>query len=121
MVNEELDDKIVNITPIYDYKKVAGGYFEIEFERSSVFKLSFVPFLDYRVRNDENLFEYLKKTATDLTVSHAIFDLYDMGFPVDEWVRDYIDMAKNSVSADLFNTLINFYTYVKNFNSGSKE
>jgi hypothetical protein len=120
---EDIAFQITEITPVYDYKNVAGGYFSIRFGINSEdsIKLSFVPFIDYKIHNDENLFNYLKKTAKDLTVSHAIFDLYDIGFPVDDWVRDYIEMAKTNTKAELFNTLIQFYNHIKNFNSGSSD
>lgn len=125
MVNDELDHKITEVIPKYDFEKVAGGYFEIHFgfDKVDPFKLSFVPFLDYRLRNDSKLFDYLNTKPKDQTVSHAIYDLYDLGFPIDEWVEDYIEMAKDSVSADLFNALMQFYIHLKNFgnDSGSLE
>ena len=114
----DLDHKITSIEPVYDFERVGGGYFKIHFGiGGDPFKLSFVPFLDNRVRQSEDLFNYLKKTSKDLTVSHAIYDLYDLGFPVDEWVHEYIEMVQGSVNGDLFNKLITFYNYIKNFNS----
>ena len=120
-MKESLEHKITRVEPVYDFDNVAGGYFELYFGISKdPFKLSFVPFLDYHVRTNKELFNYLLKTSKDKTVSHAIFDLYDIGFPLDEWVDEYIDMARNSVKADLFNKLITFYNYIKDFNpSGS--
>ena len=109
---------IKSITPVYDYSKVSGGYFLLTFGSDSTpFKLSFVPFLEQRVREDENLFAYLKKTVKDKTVSDAIFDLYDLGFPVDEWVIDHIEKAKESVTPDMFNALVQFYNFIKDFNN----
>jgi hypothetical protein len=117
-MSEDLEHKITRIEPVYDFDNVAGGYFKLYFGMSNdPFKLSFVPFLDYHIRKNEELFNYLKKTSKDLTVSHAIYDLYDIGFPLDEWVDEYIDMARSSIKADLFNKLITFYNYIKDFNS----
>lgn len=117
------DYKVIKVEPQYDFDNVAGGYFEVYFDvNDDPFKLSFVPFLDHHLRNNDNLFQYLKKTSKDLTVSHAIYDLYDIGFPIDEWVKDYVEIAKENVSADLFNILIKFYNMIKNFNpSGSAD
>lgn len=119
----ELEYKITRVEPVYDFDKVAGGYFKVYFgvNDSDPFKLSFVPFLDNRIRQSTDLFNYLKKTSKDLTVSHAIYDLYDLGFPIDEWVEEYVDNARNSLNAELFNSLIRFYNYIKNFNTGSIE
>lgn len=124
MLSKQYNDfDIIEITPVYEYENVAGGYFNIQFgmDPKDVIKLSFVPFIDYKIRNDGSLFKYLKKTSKDLTVSHAIYDLYDIGFPIDDWVRDYIEIAKTDTKADLFNTLIHFYNHIKNFNSGSSD
>ena len=118
------DVKITKIEPVYDFEKVAGGYFEVyfDYDTKDPFKLSFVPFLDHQIRHNTELFEYLKKTSKDLTVSHAICDLYDLGVPIDDWVKDYVEIAKNATSAGLFNALVQFYMHIKNFNtSGSAD
>ena len=113
------EDNITRINPVYDFDKVACGYFEIyvDYDTKDPFKLSFVPFLDHQIRNNSELFDYLKKTSKDLTVSHAIYDLYDIGVPIEDWVREYVEIAKNATSAGLFNALIQFYLHIKNFNS----
>lgn len=112
--------EITSIEPIYEYDRVGGGYFNVQFgQDTEPFKLSFAPFLDYRARNDKALFEYLKKNSDGKTISHAIFDLYDMGFPVDDWVREYIDMAKDSLDPRMFHALLQFYYFLKNFGASS--
>jgi hypothetical protein len=117
----EAEFEITDIIPFYDYKNVSGGYFKIfyNYDGAETFNLSFVPFLDSRVRQSTELFEYLKKTTKDLTVSHAIYDLYDLGFPVDDWVREYIEGAKESISGNIFNELVKFYNFIKDFNNPS--
>ena len=52
-------------------------------------------------------------------MSHAIHDLYDIGFPVDEWVLKYVEDAKNDIKPDMFNALIQFYNYIKDFGNPS--
>lgn len=113
---------VTKVDPIYDFDRVAGGYFNVYFNHNDrdPFKLSFVPFLDYRLKNSDELYNYLKKRSDD-TVSHAIYDLYDIGFPIDEWVEEYIEMVKDKVDADLFNALVMFYNYIKTFPTGSQE
>ena len=120
---ETQDYKVLMVEPKYDFDKTTGGYFEVYFDLDDMpFKLSFVPFLDHFLRKNDDLFKYLKKTSKDLTISHAIYDLYDIGFPIDEWVKEYIEVVKGNVSADLFNILIEFYNMIKNFNpSGSND
>lgn len=116
-----VDYQVTRIDPVYDFDKVSGGYFLLYFgmDDKKPFKLSFVPFLDAKIREDEKLFAYLKGTTKDLTVSHAIHDLYDIGFPVDEWVLKYVDDAKNDIKPDMFNALIQFYNYIKDFGNPS--
>jgi len=117
----EIEYKITSIEPVYEFDSVTGGYFNIKYgyTDTDTFKLSFVPFLDSKIRDSDELFMYLKKTSADKTVSHAIFDLYDLGFPVDEWVDTYMEEAKNNLSADIFNKLIQFYNFMRDFNSPS--
>jgi hypothetical protein len=120
-----LDAEITKIEPIYDFKKVANGHFLVYFgfDDEAPLKLSFAPFLDHLIKKDKKLFDYLKNSVIGdndgLTVSHAICDLYEIGFPVDQWVKDYIEMAKNNINPALFNALLEFYTYLKNFGDAS--
>jgi hypothetical protein len=126
MVSEDFNFKIREVIPRYDYKNVIGGHFEVHFgyESSNPFKLSFGPFLNHRMRTDEGLYNYVKKisdeSTEDLTCSHVIFDLYDLGFPVDEWVEDYFKAVRNNVNADLFDLLMQFYNHLKNFGGESE-
>ncbi len=112
-----LDFKITSIEPIYDYDKVSGGYFEVFFEgmKESPFKLSFVPFLNDRLKQDEKLYSFIEKRYSEKTISHAIWDLYDMEFPVDDWVKSYIETAAESVDITLFNQLLQIYYYMRGF------
>lgn len=119
-MDNSLDNIITKITPVYEFDNVAGGYFEVCFGiDKAAFKLSFAMFLDYRVRQDKELFEFLKKAAYDKTCSYAIHELYDIGFPVDEWVQDYFEMAKNSISVELFHCMMQMYYYLKKFDTNS--
>ena len=112
-----LNFKIVNIEPTFNYEKVSGGYFEITFDKvkDSPFRLSFVPFLDYRLNQDKELYDFIKARFSEKTVSHAIWDLYDMGFPVDEWVEDYIKVSAGNIDIVLYHQLLQLYQYVKGF------
>lgn len=104
------------IVPVYDFKNLTGGHFEIHTDGESdlPYLISFVPFLARRVAEDRKLFEYLKKTTKGLTVSHAIHDLYDIGFPVDAWIVDYYKVT-GGTNDDMFNVLMQFYQYIKTF------
>lgn len=118
---EDYDVQITDIVPIYNFNEVSGGYFKIYFggDKEDPFTLGFIPLLDARVKQDDNLFDYLKKTAKDLTASHAIQDLYDIGFPVNDWVKEYIEVAKNSVHPDMFDALVRFYTAIRQSGSSN--
>ena len=115
---QDFDYNVTKIMPIYNFQDVAGGYFEVYFgyNHKDPFKVSFVPFLELRVKRDERLLEYLKKTAKDKTISDSIYDLYDIGFPVDAWVREYIEYARDNVSANMFNALILFFNTIRKSN-----
>lgn len=125
MQEDIFDIKIARIEPVYEYDFVAGGYFALYIgdNDSEPFKLSFAPFLNDRIEKDKALFEYLEKKSKDSTISHAIYDLYDIGFPVDEWVQEYLDDVKSKVDPKLLQALFTFYNYIKKFGdpSGSLE
>lgn len=114
---------IMSIDPVYDFNHAAGGYFRICFGvNSNNFNLSFAPFIEDRVKQDKKLFDYIKKnTSKHTTISHTIYDLYDIGVPVDDWVREYVKMIQNHASGNLLKKLILFYNYINNSNSGSKD
>lgn len=120
-MTDDLEFKLTEVKPCYDYNKVGGGHFKLHFgpDKEMQFTLGFVPFLDHKLKEDDKLFEYIKKHHSDKTVSHAIYDLYDMGFPVDQWVEDYIEMAKIDVNPKMFNAMLDFYKYLKNFGEPS--
>ena len=51
--------------------------------------------VNYKLEQEEkegvvDLFEFISNNFKELTLSHAVADLYDLGFPVDEWVINYI-------------------------------
>lgn len=104
------------VTPIYDFKTVSGGHFEIcvDNEIDLPHLVGFVPLLASKVVEDKNLFDYLKKTNDGLTVSHAIYDLYDIGFPVSDWVIQY-HKVNGSANSDMFKVLLQFYNFIKTF------
>lgn len=118
---EDYDVQITDVIPVYDFEEVSGGYFKVYFggDKEDPFTLGFIPLLDARVKQDDNLFDYLKKTAKDLTASHAIQDLYDIGFPVNDWVIEYIDKARNSVHPEMFDALVRFYAVMRHLGDAS--
>jgi hypothetical protein len=120
-MSSDVEFKLTSIQPCYDYDKVGGGHFKLFFGVSGEmpYTLGFTSFLERRLRDDDALFDYIKKHHRDKTVSHAIHDLYDMGFPVDSWVHDYIEVAREDVDPKMFNALLNFYKYIKDFGEPS--
>lgn len=120
-MTDDLEFKLTEVEPHYDYSKVGGGYFRLRFgsDKEMPLHLSFVAFLDHRLKQDDNLFEYIRNHHKDNTVSHAICDLYDMGCPVDQWVEEYIEMARVDVDPKMFNALLDFYKYIRNFGETS--
>ena len=92
-------DDIKIITPVYDFEDNPGkGCFEISTDLNGdvAFRIRFGAFMDHRLdidrqENNGELFMFLMNRYSDKTVSHAIHDLYDLGFPVDDWVKVYVD------------------------------
>jgi hypothetical protein len=94
---QEFDiNTIASIKPKYDFDNVVGGHFVVNtnlYELS--FNVSMSNVINYKLEKEERedvtaLFDFIANNFKDLTISHAVADLYDLGFPVDEWVIDYI-------------------------------
>jgi hypothetical protein len=56
----------------------------------------------------------MKTRYADKSLSHAVRDLYDIGFPVDEWVKDFIAhvLDKN----DKFAAMLHIINTLRKFN-----
>lgn len=100
--NTRIDvNKLYGIDPVYDYinkKSQTSGHFSVHVDKDNSFNVKFSSVLGHRVKTDDGLFAFLTNKYKDSTLSHAVSDLYDIGFPVDEWVKDYIThvIEKNS-------------------------
>lgn len=118
---DDPDFKLTKVEPNYDFSSVGGGYFKLYFgsDSKATHKLSFYGLLESKLQVDDNLFEYIKTHHKDKTLSHAIWDLYDLGFPIDQWVQDYVANVKNDVDPKMFNALVSFYRYIKDFGNVS--
>lgn len=101
MSRHELQDfdvnSITDINPKYDLNNTAGGYFVIVCDGLGdfSFNIQMSSVINYKLEREDaegssNLFDFISSRFKDLTLSHAVMDLYDLGFPVDEWVVDYI-------------------------------
>jgi hypothetical protein len=111
---------ITSIVPEYDFAERGEGRFRVEVghKQEACFTIRFGSFLDHRLtvdqeKGDGELFVFMMNNYSDKTVSHVIDDLYDIGFPVDEWVIEYIQdllnkSTKYAAMLKLFTTLLNF-------------
>ena len=111
-------EDITEIKPKYDFKEVGEGKFEVFVDNEVAFTIRFGAFMDYQlnVDKDENggeLFMFLMNRYSDKTVSHAIYDLYDIGFPVDTWLINYIDHLANHNTK--YNAMLRMLSMLKNF------
>lgn len=109
---------ITRIEPSYDFKDQGKGKFEIYVDNEMAFTIRFGAFMDSRLQIDRKesegrLFMFLMNNYSNKTVSHAIADLYDMGFSVDDWVREYIeDLIKRSSK---HSAMLRMLSMLKNF------
>lgn len=111
---------ILSITPEYDFSQTGGGKFRVEMDVNgdAAFTIRFGAFMNYRLEldkthNNGELFMFLMNNYSDKTVSHALCDLYDIGFPVDEWVVDYIQYITSK--SDRYASMIRLLTTLRSF------
>jgi hypothetical protein len=114
----EFDVKdITGIEPVYDFNKKESsvkGHFHIHMGKDSSFNLRFASVLNHKVTYDSNLFAFLMDNYSEKTLSEAVYDLYDMGFPIDEWVKDYLTYAIDK--DDRFAAMLHIVSTLRKFN-----
>jgi hypothetical protein len=109
--------EVTGVEPVYNFKNAGSGFFYVHFDKMTKhpFKLSFISFVEYLITKDEKLFKYLAGKKFD-TTSHAIEDLYDIGYPVVDEVQAYMDKLKKSIDPLFLEKMYKLLTYLKNFN-----
>lgn len=121
-------DNIKNISPVYAFESGSrvDGYFEIRVglsEKSdNILKVPFRVILNHKLQDDNELYNFLMKNYSDKSLSKAITDLYDIGFPVNDWVKEYItDILDNSPKYYALLSLINFLKKLREDDDSSKK
>jgi len=109
---------ITQIEPSYDYEDHNKGNFEIYVDNEVAFTIRFGAFMDARLQIDREdsegrLFMFLMNNYSDKTISHAITDLYDMGFPIDDWVKEYVETLMKRSSK--YSAMLRMLSMLKNF------
>jgi len=111
---------ITSIVPEYDFTEVGEGRFRVElgYNKDAAFTIRFGAFMDHRLKEDQkqtsgDLFMFMMNNYSDKTISHAIYDLYDIGFPVNEWVVDYIKYITSQ--SGKYGAMINLLSTLRNF------
>jgi hypothetical protein len=122
MIDSLQDINIKSIEVNYDYSKVSGGYFQIEFgstgsSENSDYKLSFGVFLEWLFQNNKEMFEYAKNHFghTDKTLSHIVEDLYSIGVDIDDYVHQYFSFIKDTMSPAIMLKLMQFMQFLRKF------
>ena len=115
---------ITSIEPEYDFEgktSMTKGHWRVKLGTGGdgQFVLKFTQVMNHRLNQDSNLFNFMMSRYQDKTLSHAVAELYDIGFPVDEWVRDYIThvLDKN----DKFAAMIHIISTLSKFNEDQSE
>ena len=109
-------EDITHVNPHYDYDKVGGGFFEVFLgvgKDDPSFNLKFSSLMERRMKIDEDLFMFVMNNYHKKTISHAIHDLYDMGFPIDDWLKEHINYLTETNKQ--FISLMSLFTSLKNF------
>ena len=94
---ESVLNDITTIDPVYDFSKEkssVSGYFNVQLGTqsavSSSFRVKFSSVMNHKAAQDNDLFAFLMNNYGNKTLSDAVYDLYDTGFPVDQWVKEYL-------------------------------
>lgn len=112
---------ITSIEPDYRFESPLGGSFKVSFSGTNVpYWLSYERFTYWLLQKDEKLLSYVKNNFADKSLSHVIQDLYDIGYPVNDGVTEYVEWVKSTVDVDMLNKLITLYEHIANFNTGSR-
>ena len=123
---QEFDINIIaSIKPKYDFDGVVGGHFVVNtnlYELS--FNVSMSNVINYKLEKEKRegitaLFDFIANNFKDFTISHAVTDLYDLGFPVDEWVIDYISYL-NTKRRD-YSTMLSLLAALHSFGDDDKD
>lgn len=122
MIDSLQDINIKSIEVNYDYSKVAGGYFQIQFGGTSSsenndYKLSFGVFLEWLFQNNKEMFQYAKKQFmhTDKTLSDIVEDLYSIGVDIDDYVHQYFSFIKDTIDPAVMLKLMQFMQFLRKF------
>lgn len=114
--------KITEIIPVYDFKG-SKGHFNLKFgvTKKKSFNIKFAAVMEYRVQQDESLYSFLKTkySENDRSLSEAIQDLYDIGFPVDDWVKDYLHHVMDT--NEKFITMMKILGAITSFDEDDRE
>lgn len=113
--------EVTGVEPVFDFKNAGNGYFYIHFDKMTnhPFKLSFISFVEHLITKDEKLLSYLSGKKFN-TTSHAVEDLYDIGYPVVKEVEAYMDNLKQSIDPLFLEKMYKLLTYLKGFNDENK-
>lgn len=105
--------KVLSVLPAHDYESVAGGKFDLKITTNGTIRphtLRYAVYLEWLFKQDPNLYEYIHSTFKDKdqTVSHVVEELYDIGFDVDESVKDYFEYVKSNVDQVMLAKVLNY-------------
>lgn len=111
--------EVTGVEPVYNFKNPGSGFFYVHFDNLTEhpFKLSFISFVEYVITKDEKLFKYFSDRKFD-TTSHAVEDLYEIGYPVAEEVQAYMEKVKQSVDPLFLQKMYRLLMFLKSFNDG---
>jgi hypothetical protein len=114
---------ITSIEPEYYFEeKTTKGHWRVKLGTSGdgQFALLFTQVINHKLNQDDNLFEFIKSKYQDKSLSHAVADLYDIGFPVDDWVKEYIQYVLDKDGK--FAAMLHIISTLRKFNEDqSKE
>lgn len=115
---------ITSIEPEYDFEgktSMTRGHWRVKIGASGdgQFALRFAQVMNHRLNQDSNLFDFMMNRYQDKTLSHAVAELYDIGFPVDDWVKEYIEyvLDKN----DKFAAMLHIINTLRKFNEDQSD
>lgn len=123
-VLENTLNDITSIEPEYDFNNhnsLTRGHWKIKLgtREDREFALRFTQVINHRLTLDSKLFDFMISRYQEKTLSFAIAELYDIGFPVDDWVKAYLAYVLDK--DDRFTSMLYIMNTLRKFNEDESD
>lgn len=119
-MKEVIDFKIQRVEPSYS-KTQLGGHFDVYLLNREDYPvmIKFAGFLASQMAKDTALREWAEKYYNSKTASELVYELIDIGYPLEEKLHEYIIELMDSSQARVFMQLLDLFSQFGSSSSGS--